>query len=141
MKIKTLVLCLLLTTALHAKGPKNYGSIYVSEIIKVIDGDTIKVNIEHIHPLIGESISVRLAGIDTPEIHSRDPALRERAQQAKAFTEEALKNADRILLKNMRRGKYFRILAEVHIDGINLTDKLLEAGHGVPYFGGKKPSW
>ena len=141
MKIKALLLCLLLTVSLHAKGPKTYGAFYVSELIKVIDGDTIKVNIAHVHPLIGEAISVRFAGIDTPEISSTDPKIKALALKAKTFTEEALKSADHILLKNLRRDKYFRILAEVHIDGVNLSEKLIEAGLALPYRGGKKPSW
>lgn len=140
MKIKTLLLCLLFTS-LHAKEPKTYGSLYVAEVVKVIDGDTIKVNIAHIHPLIGDGISVRLAGIDTPEIHSLDPSLRARAEKAKAFTEAALQRGTHILLKDMRRGKYFRIVADVLIDGENLADKLLSEGLALPYTGGTKANW
>ena len=49
-----------------------------------------------------------------------------------------LKDAEQIILKNMERGKYFRIVADVIIDGENLADVLVEAGMAVRYDGGKK---
>ena len=141
MKIRFLLICLLLTISLHAKKAKTYGALYVSEVVKVIDGDTIKVTIEHIHPLIGECISIRIAGIDTPEISSTDPNIKALAFKAKAFTENAVKNGNQILLSNLRRDKYFRILADITIDGESLSEKLLEEGLARPYHGKKKPSW
>ena len=141
MKIKTLLFFLLLTSPLLAKGPKTYGSLYVSEVVSVIDGDTIKVNIESIHPLLGKRIPVRLAGIDTPEISSTDPHIKALALKARAFAGNAIKNGNRILLTNLRRDKYFRILADLTIDGISLSEMLLDAGLARPYHGGKKPDW
>jgi len=41
---------------------------------------------------------------------------------------DILKDAERIILKNMERGKYFRIAADVIVDGENLADVLIEAG-------------
>ena len=43
-----------------------------------------------------------------------------------------------IVLRNMERGKYFRIAADVMVDGENLADMLIEAGTAVRYDGGKK---
>ncbi|MBT3923911.1 MAG: hypothetical protein HOF21_15195 [Nitrospina sp.] len=51
---------------------------------------------------------------------------------------DILKDAERITLKNMERGKYFRIAADVFVDGENLADMLIEAGVAVRYGGGKK---
>ena len=51
---------------------------------------------------------------------------------------DILKDAEQITLKNMERGKYFRIAAEVIIDGESLGDMLIEAGVAVRYDGGKK---
>ena len=51
---------------------------------------------------------------------------------------DILKDADQIKLKNMERGKYFRIAADVIVDGENLADILIEAGMAVRYDGGKK---
>ena len=51
---------------------------------------------------------------------------------------EILKDAEQITLKNMERGKYFRIAADVLVDGEDLGDMLVEARVGVRYGGRKK---
>ena len=51
---------------------------------------------------------------------------------------DILKDAEQITLKNMERGKYFRIAAYVIVDGENLADMLIEAGMAIRYDGGKK---
>ena len=51
---------------------------------------------------------------------------------------DILKDAEQITLKNMERGKYFRIAADVIVDGENLADQLIDAGVAVKYDGGKK---
>jgi endonuclease YncB( thermonuclease family) len=54
------------------------------------------------------------------------------------MVEDILKDAEQITLKNMERGKYFRIAADVYVDGEKLTDVLIEAGMAVRYDGGRK---
>ena len=51
---------------------------------------------------------------------------------------DILKDTEQITLKNMERGKYFRIAADVIVDGENLADMLIEAGIAVMYDGQKK---
>ena len=51
---------------------------------------------------------------------------------------DILKDAEQIVLRNMERGKYFRIAADVYVDGESLGDMLIEAGMAVRYDGGKK---
>jgi micrococcal nuclease len=51
---------------------------------------------------------------------------------------DILKDAEQITLKNMERGKYFRIAADVIVDGENLADTLIEAGMAVRYGGRRK---
>lgn len=51
---------------------------------------------------------------------------------------DILKDAERIVLKNMGRGNYFRIAADVIVDGENLADALIKAGLAVRYNGGNK---
>jgi len=41
-------------------------------------------------------------------------------------------------LRNLQRGKYFRIVADVYADGINVGDQLINEGLAVPYDGGRK---
>ena len=64
------------------------------------------------------------------------------AEQARELTERALKSAKAIELRNPERGKYFRIVAEVWVDGKPLAELLKEEGLAKDYDGeGKRPEW
>jgi micrococcal nuclease len=146
MKIKVCaLLCALLSVhqlgAADKKVEKNYGNVEVRFLEGVCDGDTLNVTIANYPPIIGEKIGVRVFGIDTPELTSRNEAEKALAQKAKEYTQKKLFSARRIILRNMRRDKYFRILAEVEVDGEMLAKNLLDAHFAVPYGGGKKPDW
>ena len=110
------------------------GAIYVRNY----DGDTITFNLPNLHPIIGKKIAVRVNGIDTPEIRGKCGKEKYDAEQAKGMVEDLLKDAKRIDLKNLRRGKYFRIVADVYADGENLAEALVDSGMAVRYNGGKK---
>jgi micrococcal nuclease len=126
---------LLLPSHSLAKSFGNYqGAIYVRNY----DGDTITFNLPSLHPIIGDKISIRVNGIDTPEIRGKCEKEKYDAKQAKEIVSNILKNAEHITLKNMKRGKYFRIAADVVVDGENLADVLIDAGMAVRYDGGKK---
>jgi len=118
-----------------------YGNLFVEKLERVHDGDTFIVNIAHVHPLIGKEISVRINGIDSPEITDHRPNIKELAIKARDYVIERLKHAQVIELLNTRRDKYFRILADVEVDGVNLADELLREGLALPYDGGTKPIW
>jgi len=63
------------------------------------------------------------------------------ALKAKQFAVEQLRNAEQIELINMRRGKYFLILADVYVDGRDLGKLLIEEGLAKLYDGGTKNKW
>jgi len=63
------------------------------------------------------------------------------ARIAKKVTVALLRGAKVIELKNMKRGKYFRIIADVYVDGENLASILIKKGLARPYDGGKRKSW
>jgi len=102
------------------------------------DGDTIKVNIKDIPELFGQKISVRVKGIDTAEIRSKNKCEKSKAQEAKKIVYMQLSNAKKINLKNCIRGKYFRIVCDVEYDNKNIATKLLHKNLAVRYQGGKK---
>ena len=91
-----------------------------------------------LHPIIGNKISIRVNGIDTPDIRGKCEKEKYDAKQAQQMVTDILKDADQIVLRNMERGKYFRIAADVIVDGESLGDMLIEAGMAVRYDGGKK---
>ncbi|WP_241086003.1 thermonuclease family protein [Candidatus Vondammii sp. HM_W22] len=63
------------------------------------------------------------------------------ARRAKKHTVAFLLSGGRVELRNIKRGKYFRIVADVYVDGKSLTKSLLNAGLGYPYGGKKKKTW
>ena len=120
---------------------KDYGNATVSKVTSIYDADTFRVNLDGFSPIIGERIPVRLLGVDTPEIKGKCESEKALARQAKQFTVKALRSARTIELRNIQRGKYFRILANVYVDGKNLADALIKAGHARSYDGGKRLGW
>jgi endonuclease YncB( thermonuclease family) len=139
--MKTLIAVLLATLASFSAHAANYGSAVVAEITSVYDADTFRVNIANWPAIAGERIPIRVRGVDAPEIRARCDAEKYAAREAKQFTVAALRGAQVVELHNMDRGKYFRILADVYVDGQNLAELLIAAGHGRPYQGGKREGW
>ncbi len=122
--------------------PLAHGSdAMVVELVRVVDGDTIMVNIEGWPEIVGRNIGIRVAGCDTPELRDKRPDVREMAYRAKNTVRMVLENAQVIELRNISRGKYFRLVADVYADGANLTNILITAGLAQPYDGGTKPKW
>jgi endonuclease YncB( thermonuclease family) len=69
------------------------------------------------------------------------PEIKALAQNAKQFTVAKLRAAKVVELRNMQRGKYFRIFADVYTDGESLSQSLIEKGLGKDYNGGMKEKW
>lgn len=111
--------------------------------LKNYDADTITVDIPGLHPLLGKKMNIRVRGVDTPEIRTKNSCEKEKGRHAKKLVRNLLKKAKRVDLENIERGKYFRVVADVIIDGKNLTDYLVRNGLGYPYDGGtkKKVNW
>ena len=108
------------------------------EYIKNHDGDTATFNIPNVHPLIGKGISVRIKGIDTPEIGAKGLCEKQKAQEAKTLVANILGRAKKIELHHVERGKYFRIIADVIVDGKSIKNKLIRSKLAHPYDGDKK---
>jgi len=108
------------------------------KFIKNYDGDTITFQIPDVHPLLGNNISVRVFGLDTPEIKGKLPCEKDAARTAKRLIENLLKNAKVIHVANVQRDKYFRILGNVIVDGRSLQDVLLKNGLAYEYHGETK---
>jgi len=108
--------------------------------IKVYDGDTITIASKLPYP---ESclyrFSVRLNGIDCPEIKSLNKTEKECAQIARDELSKLILNKI-VILKNVETEKYGRILADVYLDDLHLNKYMLEKRLAVLYDGGTKIS-
>jgi endonuclease YncB( thermonuclease family) len=136
--MKILFLIILLTISTFGK---DYGNAIVSEVTSIYDGDTFRVNIKGYPDIVGKRMSIRVNGIDTPEMRGKCQKEKDLARKEKQFTVSKLRAAKKIELRNMQRGKYFRIAADVYIDNKNLTTMLINKKLGVKYDGGSKVSW
>ena len=102
------------------------------------DGDTCKFTIAGLPEVFGDHMTIRLEGIDTPEIKGHCDQEKQLARQARDFIRQQLTKAQVIHLKRTERGKYFRLLAIVEADGVNINQLMRNQGLAVEYHGGKK---
>src|SRR5574343_2493 len=129
---KVFVVCLLISSMIFAED-KTYGDVQISSVTSIYDGDTFKCTIKGYPIIIGERIGVRIYGIDCPEMTDKRADIKAKAQQAKQYTVKRLREGKVIVLKEMRRDKYFRILAKVEIDGKDLGEELIALGYAKVY--------
>lgn len=120
---------------------ENYGSVTVDKIVSVYDGDTFTVDINKYPSIIGKKMHIRIYGIDTPEMKDDNPVVKQKAKSAKDFATKKLTKAKVVVLKNLMRDKYFRVLATVTADGEDVGQSLINAGYAKPYFGATKEVW
>ena len=138
---KAATLVLYLTVTFQAQAAPQYGTVTVSKVISVYDGDTFRVNIDSLPPIVGKNIPIRVNGVDTPEIRGKCQYEKNLALKARDFVRAKLANAKEIKLTNLQRGKYFRVVANVLVDGVSLEQELLDNELAYEYSGGKKLSW
>lgn len=116
-------------------------SIEFVKVVSIYDGDTFFCDLPNTRPIFGKRIGIRIRGVDTPEMHDEREDVREKARQAKMFVVEKLRSAQTVELRNLERGKYFRLVADVYVDGANLGQLLLSEGLAREYDGKSKRSW
>ena len=138
---KKLLLLALCFGFFSVQAAPEYGTVIVSRVISVYDGDTFRVDIDSLPPIVGKNIPIRLNGVDTPEIRGKCEYEKDLAIKARDFVRNKLANAKEIKLNNLQRGKYFRVVANVIVDGVSLEQELLENELAYKYTGGKKSSW
>ena len=122
---------------------------YKAHVVKVVDGDTVDVDIDLGFGIIMKDERVRIMGIDTPESRTRDKVEKLFGKAASARVKELLE--EDIILKTQiarngedMKGKYGRILGDFIVERFEdgkqemLTDILVAEGHAVAYFGGSK---
>ena len=138
---KLLLLLALFLAVFSVHAAPEYGTVTVSKVISVYDGDTFRVDIDSLSPIVGKNIRIRLNGVDTPEIQGKCQYEKDLALKARDFVRNKLTNAKEIKLTKLQRGKYFRVVADVMVDGVSLEKELLENKLAYKYTGGKKSSW
>ena len=118
-----------------------FDDVVVDKITSVYDGDTFRANIKDYPKIVGHRMSVRILGIDTPELKAKCKREKDLAINAKRLSTSLLMDGKLIELRNIKRGKYFRILADVYVDGISIGDELIRNNLALKYDGGTKIDW
>jgi micrococcal nuclease len=113
-------------------------------VVKIVDGDTVDVDIDLGFGVTLRDERVRIMGIDTPESRTRDKVEDLFGEAAKERLKVLMKDGGKLITTEDRKGedmkgKFGRILGDFRIgDGRKVTDILIEEGHAVAYFGGSK---
>ena len=113
------------------------------EFIRVIDGDTISVEGPGIELGFGmnylgskgKGVKCRFMGINTPEKHGETKAA---GLAAKARLIEIIEDGEIVILQSFGVGKFGRCLSRLEVDGVDVNQQMIDEGHAVPYFGGKR---
>ena len=114
---------------------------YAAQLIRVVDGDTCDAMID-----LGfdthRKIRIRFHGINTPESRTRDLEEKKRGKAATARLKEILDAEDgSFVVQSLGVGKYGRCLGVLFTESLGETSvqqTLIDEGHGVEYFGGKR---
>ena len=117
---------------------------YRCKLRRVVDGDTVDVDIDLGFGIWQMNERVRIMGIDTPESRTRDKIEKKFGLAAKAKLKSLL-GPNPVLQTTISKkgedmkGKFGRILGDFILeDGRKVTEVLIEEGHAVAYFGGSK---
>ncbi len=109
--------------------PSN-SSVEIGNVVEVVDGDTIKVEIE------GQIKSIRYIGVDCPECKDPDRPVQMFSQEAYERNRDLVQGSEVIMIKDVsEEDKYDRLLRYVIVDDIFVNAELIKQGyaHAVAY--------
>ena len=116
---------------------------YKVKVVRVIDGDTIDVDIDLGFNTTLTKKRIRLYGMDTPESRTRDKEEKQRGLLSKNYLLLKCPIGGYVILKSHGVGKYGRILGELfeynkHEDTVSINQEMCDEGYAAPYFGQSK---
>ena len=113
---------------------------FICRIVSVYDGDTCTAMFKLNQKMV--KFKIRMLGYDSPEMRPRinTPNRDEIIEKAKSAKEALLSKVQnkKVILKCGKWDKYGRLLGTLYVNNQNINEWMLSAGHGYPYFGGKK---
>lgn len=113
---------------------------YSVQIVRVLDGDTVEVEIEEVQVAGLKNQTVRIFGIDTPETRPTDDFEKACGEWSKSRASDFLSSDGQyILLTEFEDGGFSRILGDIRSpEGVVLSEFMLDEGLAVPYEGGTR---
>jgi micrococcal nuclease len=124
-------------------GEKIMYDFKIKNVIKIVDGDTIDVDIDLGMNTIKANERIRLAGIDTPESRTTDKFEKSLGLESKEYLKSKLKEAKSIIIKTElpdSTEKYGRMLGWIYLDGdtVSINDHMINDGYAWKYMGETK---
>lgn len=116
---------------------------YDVKVLKVVDGDTVDVDIDLGFGIVLTDERVRIMGIDTPESRTSDKVEKLFGLAAKDRLKELLGEETVLITHDDKngedmKGKFGRVLGDFRVGGKTVTEILIEEGHAVAYHGQSK---
>ncbi len=109
---------------------------YKATVKRIIDGDSLVLDIDLGFYMFMNETKIRLYGLDTPEMNSEDPLLRLQAIMATRYLYDNLEVGSKVTINTVldKREKYGRLLATIITeDGFNINDGLLNNKLAISY--------
>lgn len=103
---------------------------YRAEVVRVIDGDTVVMNVDmgfHNYLMMQK---YRLLGIDAPEIRGDE---KEKGLVSKKALEDRLRSSDQLIVHTIKTDSFGRYLALIFADGENISVWMIKNDYAVPY--------
>ena len=108
---------------------------YNAELVRVVDGDTVDLNIDLGLSVWKRGERIRLYGINAPEVRGEE---KQRGLAATTFLYQCLANSGEIIVETIRdkKGKYGRYLGNLYAHGengtiYNVNEHMINEGHAV----------
>lgn len=112
---------------------------YNCTIVRVVDGDTVYVDIDLGFDTWRRGERIRLYGVDTPECRSRSATEKKAGLLAKGFVMQMLHEGGTYRLTTKEKSKYGEYLGTIKIDGeLTINAALITEHLAVPYSGQNK---
>lgn len=111
---------------------------YEATLVRVVDGDTVDVDIHLGFNVTLSKQRIRVMGIDAPESRTSDPTEKVFGLAAKSRVRELLHEELQLVTTDQQHEKFGRILGDFRIGDRLMTDILVEEGYAVRYNGGNK---
>lgn len=112
---------------------------YRCKVIRVVDGDTVDVDIDLGFGVWLQGERIRLVGIDAPESRTSDPVEKVFGLLAKEWLENRLPVGSIVLMKSKDfKGKFGRILGDFELASGMVSELMIKEHMAVPYYGNSK---
>jgi micrococcal nuclease len=114
---------------------------YRAKTVKIVDGDTVDIDIDLGFGVWVRNQRIRLYKVDTPEKRTRNKIEKKAGLLATEKVTNLIPVGSTIVIKTHKdgKGKYGRILGELfNDDGVNVNEYLIKNRYGVAYYGQSK---